>query len=177
MRISILTVLVFISFRLLAQDFPSVLADKECIILDLSGSVERENSDLIYKWDLGDGTEAYGITVEHCYDSIGEFQASLAIIDPISSMNFDDEYVETVKVLPAVVLEITQSKGEFGQDLEARLTGSSISDATFYWSWENSHESGKKLSGIEKNKEVRVLARFTFQGEETFLSKEIITGS
>ncbi|WP_420315859.1 PKD domain-containing protein [Ekhidna sp.] len=176
MRISILTVLVIISFRLLAQDFPSVLADKECIILDLSGSVERENSDLIYKWDLGDGTEAYGITVEHCYDSIGEFQASLSIIDPISSVNFDDEYGETIAVLPAVSLEIVEAKGEFGLDLEAKLTGSSITDATFYWSWDNSHEADKKLSGIKKDIKVRVLARFMFQGEETFLSKEIVVG-
>ncbi|WP_424963796.1 PKD domain-containing protein [Ekhidna sp.] len=166
-----------LSFRLLiAQDFPSALADKECIILDLSGSVEKENSNLIYKWDLGDGNEAYGITVEHCYDSIGEFQATLSIVDPISSMSFDDEFTETVQVLPAVALKVSQSQISNTYTLEAMLTGAKIDSVDFFWSWQENREVGQILSSMNRETKVRVLARFQFQGEEIYLSKEIVVG-
>ena len=114
--------------------------------------------------------------MEHCYDSIGEFHATLSIVDPTSSMSFDDEYTELVRVLPAVALEVDQSRASNGYTLNAYLSGGKIGSTDFFWSWQEYNEIGKTLSGIDPETKVRVLARFQFQGEETYLSKEIVVG-
>lgn len=166
--------MVFVN-SIVGQDFPSALADRECIVLDLSESVEKENSHFVYRWDFGDGSQANGITAEHCYDSIGVFQATLSILDPISSKNFEEEFTQTIQIVPAVELVITneQSTHQY-KTFTAELKGFDGA-ANFYWSYSDSYETGKVLPNIrvQSGDKIRVLASFNFQGDEIFLAKEI----
>ncbi len=162
----------------MAQDYPSALADRECIELDLSESVQVENSHFIYRWDFGDGTIDYGVIANHCYDSLGTFKAVLSIQDPISGTEFEEEYAETIQIVPAVELKINLKKKEGSYDLNPLLEGEGISDVSFYWSVNSQFYTNKSLSdlSLETGDIVRLLARFSFQGEDTLLSKQIEIG-
>lgn len=174
MRIYSLVILLTLSLRLLAQDYPSALVQKECIVLDLSESVEEQNSHFVYRWDFGDGTQSYGITAEHCYDSIGIFKATLSILDPVSTKNFEEEFVKTIRIVPAVELAVDVIKDSDSFSLKASLIGYE-GEAQFYWSYADQYLIGQELSHIpaKPGDKLRVLTNFNFRGEEIFLAKEI----
>lgn len=170
---------ILFSFSLIAQDYPSALADRECIELDLSESVQVENSHFIYRWDFGDGTVNYGVIASHCYDSLGTFRTSLSIQDPISGTEFEEEYAQTIQIVPAVELMIELDKQSEVYNLKAMLDGEGISNTSFFWTVNDQYFVSNQLTDLplEDGDNVRVLAKFNFQGEETLLAKQITIGS
>lgn len=170
------TIVLFL--KTLGQDFPSALALRECIELDLSESVQKENNHFVYKWTFGDGDESYGIIANHCYDSIGTFVATLSIMDPISSKEFEEEYSETIDIIPAVELIVSLENIKNNFQGKAELIGYEASEAMFYWSSSSGYDVGQIAENLllSKGDTVRVLSTFDFKGEETFLSKQLIVG-
>jgi outer membrane protein OmpA-like peptidoglycan-associated protein len=43
---------------------------------------------LVYEWDLGDGRRKRGLSVEHCYDTLGTYHLSLNILDTLTNTVF-----------------------------------------------------------------------------------------
>ena len=41
---------------------------------------------LFYRWDLGDGTKAKGVSVEHCFPGPGDYKISLAVVDSLTDL-------------------------------------------------------------------------------------------
>lgn len=41
-----------------------------------------------FEWDFGDGNKAHGLAAEHCYENIGNYRASLSVIDTITNLAY-----------------------------------------------------------------------------------------
>ena len=41
---------------------------------------------LFYRWDLGDGTKAKGVAVEHCFPGPGDYKISLSVVDSLTDL-------------------------------------------------------------------------------------------
>ncbi|MEE8593198.1 MAG: PKD domain-containing protein, partial [Candidatus Bipolaricaulota bacterium] len=52
------------------------------VVFDASGSFDPESEALTIQWDFGDGETAAGSTVTHSYQSAGDYQARVTVIDP-----------------------------------------------------------------------------------------------
>lgn len=51
------------------------------VTLDAGGSEDPDGGTLTFSWDLGDGTEATGPTVDHTYEEIGNYTVHLTVTD------------------------------------------------------------------------------------------------
>ncbi|QFT53070.1 S8 family serine peptidase [Microbulbifer sp. THAF38] len=51
------------------------------VLFDASESTDSESTDLLYKWDFGDGTTGEGIQPEHEYQEYGNYSVSLIVDD------------------------------------------------------------------------------------------------
>ena len=56
-----------------------------------SSLAAEDSSGMTYEWDLGDGTKMRGLTVRHCFTSIGNYSIQLNIIDKSSGALFYNE--------------------------------------------------------------------------------------
>ncbi|MHA1325621.1 MAG: PKD domain-containing protein [Candidatus Helarchaeota archaeon] len=76
----------------------------ELVQFDGSGSIDTP-SDLPllnYYWDFGDGTTGIGIKPSHRYIEIGEYTATLTVIDDDGASS-SDTLIVTVKPIPAII--------------------------------------------------------------------------
>ena len=154
----------------IAQDFPNVLVSQNCVELDLGPSVQSENKNLLYQWDFGDGQQAIGVIAEHCYETLGEYTATLTVTDPYSATSFKDEYEVRVYITPDIQLEITIQGSLLTGVLKAK--DDLVSDVQFYWDTDGQYYTGDSISVTDWNK-CRLLARFKYANQLTYMSKTI----
>ncbi|MEP0367231.1 MAG: PKD domain-containing protein [Cyclobacteriaceae bacterium] len=160
-------------------DYPHFLSVQNCVILDLGPSVQADNKNLIYEWSFGDGLSDLGVVAEHCYDSIGLYQAVLTVTDPYSGADFENEYVVDVEIQPTVELLIDENRGLDGKfSPVARLKHEGgVSQISFYWDVEGEYIMGESpMDDIKIGTEVRVLSRFYYRDELIHLSKTVTLG-
>ncbi|AGB15766.1 PKD domain protein,LVIVD repeat protein [Halovivax ruber XH-70] len=74
---------------------PSAPAVGETVSFDGSASTDPDGSITGYEWNLGDGTTMSGETVEHSYDTAGEYTVELTVTDDSGS---SDSTADTVTV-------------------------------------------------------------------------------
>ncbi len=51
------------------------------VTFDASGSTDVDGDTLYYSWDFGEGTTGEGITIDHTFEQIGEYEVTLTIKD------------------------------------------------------------------------------------------------
>lgn len=79
------------SFRLGVPNFNDCLENLqtvECFLFEETKVLSVDSLPLVYEWDLGDGTKRRGLSVEHCYEKMGNYHVQLNIIDTISHSTF-----------------------------------------------------------------------------------------
>ncbi len=77
----------------------SSLGGWKCLELDLSSELLEENDSTKqyeYSWSFGDGTRRQGAKIEHCYESFGNYQVAMDLLDLETNTVIRNE-------LPAVV--------------------------------------------------------------------------
>lgn len=57
-----------------------------CYELYEEGSGELPIPSLFYRWDLGDGTHAKGVRVDHCFPRPGDYDISLSVYDSLTNL-------------------------------------------------------------------------------------------
>ncbi len=79
-----------------------------CVTINASRSVDVEGVPLIYKWDMGDGSQKKGKIVDHCYAKPGRYKVKLSTIDSESKIELDNQASINVhiKSVPEVVLDM-----------------------------------------------------------------------
>lgn len=73
-----------------------------CYLIEEEKIVKNDTLPLIYEWDFGDGTTARGLSVEHCFPGVGEYDVALNLFDTITGMQYarvSDIYVVVEPVL------------------------------------------------------------------------------
>jgi len=92
-----------------------VVEENKLINFSGSDSYDEFGSIVLYKWELGDGTEKEGENIEHTYSQMGEYQVNLTIINNagVSSQTSVKIYVvkQIVEVL-VVPTNFPESSGE-----------------------------------------------------------------
>ncbi|MCB0762119.1 MAG: OmpA family protein [Flavobacteriales bacterium] len=59
-----------------------------CYLIEEEKIVKNDTLPLIYEWDFGDGTTARGLSVEHCFPGVGEYEVSLNLYDTITGLQY-----------------------------------------------------------------------------------------
>ena len=72
---------------------PSSPNASEEVTFDGSNSTDADGTIQSYAWDLGDGTTATGETVNHSYDSAGNYTATLTVTDNGSATNSTQQVI------------------------------------------------------------------------------------
>ncbi len=58
------------------------LENKYCYLFSDEGVIDLDTvPNVIYQWDLGDGTKMNGLKVKHCYEQEGSYSVDLSIVD------------------------------------------------------------------------------------------------
>lgn len=118
MRHYIIIAMVHVSSTLVAQthsdamDFfngrehcAASLGGWKCLELDLSSElVEESDSAKVYEysWNFGDGTRKQGTRTEHCYETFGQYQIALDLIDVETNTVIRNELSATIFLYPEI---------------------------------------------------------------------------
>jgi outer membrane protein OmpA-like peptidoglycan-associated protein len=77
----------------------------KCLELDLTSELTGESDTTKvyeYSWNFGDGTRKHGTKTEHCYETFGQYQVSLDLIDKEASTVIRNELSATVFLYPEI---------------------------------------------------------------------------
>lgn len=164
-----------------AQDHSNQLLLLRCVEFDGTPSVQEESKELIFRWSFGDGSpDDYGKVVEHCYDSLGTFEASLSVIEPVTKITFMEEHNILIDVQPDLLLDFTTqpiSKNEvrFLPTLQGDLKYQQV---THFWDFGDGEyaveDSPTHVFQTEGEFTVRLLTRLVIEDEEYQLAKKIL---
>lgn len=74
---------------------------------DASGAQDRDGTLQSYDWDLGDGTTATGVTMNHLYGALGSYRVTLTVTDNggATATNTQTVTVGTVPNAPAITTQ------------------------------------------------------------------------
>ena len=84
---------------------PTSLGGWKCLELDLTSELTGESDTTKvyeYSWNFGDGTRKQGTKTEHCYETFGQYQVSLDLIDKEASTVIRNELSATVFLYPEI---------------------------------------------------------------------------
>lgn len=84
----------------------------KCLELDLTSEVTEENDTTKtyeYSWNFGDGTRRQGTKIEHCYETFGQYQVTLDLIDQETNTVIRNELSATVFLYPEIFPSIVMS--------------------------------------------------------------------
>lgn len=169
----------YISYTQNFDDFSDELVIEECVEFDGTPSVQEESKDLIFKWDFGDGSEPdYGAVVEHCYDSVGTFSASLSVIEPATKVIFAEEHNLVVEIEPNLILKVElKDSNSRKKSFVASLTGQlAYESAIHFWDFgDGEFDTGEEVDhAFETGEyEVRVLTKIVYQDNEYHMAKTL----
>lgn len=100
---------------------PSVGVVQELLAFTGAGSTDPDDDRLEHSWDLGDGTTAQGVAVEHAYAQPGTYTVALTVTDPKGAQHTARLHLE---ITPAGTYALARTRvlaGD-GQPLDAVLT-------------------------------------------------------
>lgn len=81
------------------EDCPAQKRISYCYQIEEYNMLDESGMPLKFVWELGDGTKKDGYRVQHCYDSVGTYTATLTIIDTLTG----DVFYEVSSVLIDIV--------------------------------------------------------------------------
>ena len=156
-------------------DYDSLYLLKNCVTLDAKESVDEDRDDLIYKWQFGDGGEGSGQVVEHCYDSLGTYDVTLAIIDPSVVSLFQDEWNFEVTIKEDYLISFgTKQKGLTVTCRSSLSYDEKPADVVYFWDYgDGKFQIGDEVSHTYDSAgtyTIRVLAQVTEDVEVIQLS-------
>lgn len=93
-------------YSTLTEKCNASISTNNCVHLDVTESYDFEGKQLLFNWDMGDGTNIEGIEVEHCYDKPGTYVAVLSLFDPIAKMTIEDELMVDIVIKPEFNLQL-----------------------------------------------------------------------
>jgi tetratricopeptide (TPR) repeat protein len=65
------------------------------VAFDASGSIDQEGAKVLYNWDFGDGSEGWGVKIEHTFLHPGIYRVKLNVLDSITGrMEYDEKELE-----------------------------------------------------------------------------------
>lgn len=70
------------------------------VSFDASQSSDKDDNNLTFSWDYGDGDRGAGSTLEHTYQKEGTYQVSLRVADPHGGMGSASATVKVVQSFP-----------------------------------------------------------------------------
>jgi outer membrane protein OmpA-like peptidoglycan-associated protein len=108
-----------------------------CYLIEEERIVKSDTLPLIYEWDFDDGTTARGLSAEHCFPGVGEYDVALNLFDTITGMQYarvSNIYVVIDPVLlPFITAPDTISVGESFTLSSAESTLGDFDLEQFYW--------------------------------------------
>jgi outer membrane protein OmpA-like peptidoglycan-associated protein len=111
-----------------------------CFLIQENNILEDDELPLKFKWDMGDGSVRYGLSVSYCYSDTGSYMATLSIIDTLSQ----EVYYEVSQVV--IDVHVENRPYIEGPDtvlvsspvlLETNLAGLSPKAVEIYWEFNN----------------------------------------
>jgi len=105
---------------------PDVVLDTSHVVLDGGGSQDTPSDlqDLVYIWELGDGSYEAGVHIEHDYPEKGTYEAILTVMDDDDAVSTDTVVVEIRNVAPKVIIvapEVVQEDQVFILDASGTI--------------------------------------------------------
>ena len=95
----------------------------DVVTLDASASSDPDSTALTYRWDLGDGTTAQGVTVSHAYDAIGTYTATLTVRDESGNQDQRQVTITVRNAAPRIEVDhIAQARPGNALTLDASST-------------------------------------------------------
>ncbi len=160
-----------------AQSIPM----SNCISLDASES-QVGASDMKYMWYFGDLTIDYGVNVEHCYDTPGNYSITMTAIEEQTNKHFYNEFEAEVEILPALSVNINvpvETTLGVASTMMAEFTADSpsISDINYSWDFGDGNFScGLYTEHTYQTKgahTARVLVSFEHNGSPMSIMQEV----
>jgi hypothetical protein len=84
-----------------------MLKEQKCVQIDVTASYDSAGAELVLRWDLGDGNQAQGFRVNHCYDNFGSYKAILSIFTKDGEMVSPNEMRLDVAIKEEATLVMT----------------------------------------------------------------------
>lgn len=87
------------------EDCATSLGGWKCLELDLSSEVAEETDSTKvyeYSWNFGDGTRKRGARTEHCYETFGQYQIAMDLIDVETNTVIRNELSSTIFLYPEI---------------------------------------------------------------------------
>ena len=87
----------------------------KCLALDLSSEMVEESDSTKayeYSWEFGDGTRSQGTRAEHCYETFGQYQIALHLIDVETNTVIRNELSSTIFLYPEIFPSIDATTDE-----------------------------------------------------------------
>lgn len=106
---------------------------------DASNSSDPEDHNLTYEWDFGDGANATGVTVDHQYNSTGEYTAVLTVTDEMGANDTDTAVVTVENRPPNADVWVNASTVTYGDTIQFDGANSSDPDGqslTYEWDFD-----------------------------------------
>ncbi|NNE34022.1 MAG: PKD domain-containing protein, partial [Rhodothermales bacterium] len=103
---------------------PYVADEGETIPFDGSGSFDPDGGVLVYGWDFGDGSTGSGVSSAYSYVDDGEFDVTLAVVDPQGLRTID----MAMAVIRNVSPDVLSQPGPSGVEGETLILQGSFSD-------------------------------------------------
>lgn len=75
-----------------------IAVPNEVINFDASGSIDVDGTIEHYIWDLGDGNQRSGVTIDYSYSETGDYSVILTVRD---NDQLEDTSIRTVKIIPS----------------------------------------------------------------------------
>lgn len=168
------------SFELNLPTFKGCEVQQEvstCVTFIEKRTADLENTTLEYRWDLGDGTSADGVNVQHCYDGPGTYQVSLSVYDTLirKEMGVVDTFTYTITAKEGLSMTTNaEGKSMTFNAVDGTKTTPEIVD--FYWDFGDGNQgSGRKVTHqYEKAGEYEVLLGVFFRSAKGKLEKECV---
>lgn len=126
---------------------PSQPRFSETITFNASSSIDNDGTIQTYSWTFGDGNTSTGVTATHCYDTSGEFTATLNTTDNHSKSNvFSQTFNVIANTLPHSSFTFTPTAPAPNNPVLFNATPSSDPDGTIQtYSWDfgdNENDTG-----------------------------------
>ncbi|WP_010416988.1 PKD domain-containing protein [Anaerophaga thermohalophila] len=137
--------------QIACSDPQKVEEDNFCFTFFENGPFKSDTLPYIYRWDFGDGHEATGLEVDHCFEQPGQYQINLNVIDTLLNEQLFSVASYNLKIerKKQIWFETPDTiNTNFTLELKATLRGykNPPEDMVFYWDFGNGETRiGKKI--------------------------------
>lgn len=121
------------------QCIPKATEQTVCYEFDATESIDPDRNDLIFQWEMGDGTSVSGAKVEHCYTTSGSYDVVFSVYDPVadkveipSENNLGMPNPYTINIPKDLGIDLTGG-GKVGKSTTFQLDGEGKAGMQYLW--------------------------------------------